>query len=354
MRRTCHIRIICALLLMSLPGLAFAESATELFISSFPLGAKIRINGETIPKRTPALIHQLKPGMYVIDIEREGYAPKSDSIVLGETPFAHHKVSLMPLYVKIPITSGAVIVNGQPVQKGEYGFMIPQGGWNIGYEEDRIKLDPAYPLEKNYTAAKTATLLLSALFASMTVYDLVTPAERNTIASPFTYVSLGLSLSAGAFWTGYALDKRNYLQSVTSLPLDTYPYTEFGIDKFQEAEKLLLNGQIYEALDAYTQLIAEYPGSNYIPAALYKTAKIYEIIDDPVLAGHSYRALVETFPLPEYYDKSCAALGRIHEAAKEYGQAITYYEKMIFFDPTYPKEEIEAKIESLRELEEQL
>ncbi len=111
---------------------------------------------------------------------------------------------------------------------------------------------------------------------------------------------------------------------------------------------------MYGAIDAYTEVIENYPGSVYIPGALYKTAKIDEILGNLTRAGLSYRALIETYPVPEYYDKSCAALAGILERQSQYNEAAEYLKRMIFYDPSFSEDEIKALIEELESVEEKL
>jgi serine/threonine protein kinase len=76
---------------LDVPVIVLRPRTGTLMLTSSPPGATIRINGDLIPRLTPAEI-PLKPGSYTVTVEIEG-ATRTERIDLRESPF----------YLKIPI-----------------------------------------------------------------------------------------------------------------------------------------------------------------------------------------------------------------------------------------------------------
>lgn len=346
---------ICALwfLLCMLCG-AYGQDTGHLFITSTPFGARVTINGRILPEKTPLLLRNLEDGVYTVRIEREGYESTVQTLEIGDAPVIQHTATLVPLFVQIPLSGKAVSVNGQTAQDGTFGFMIPQGTWNISNESGRIMLDPVYPFHSQKIAAKSATLIFATLTLLSGAHDLLSPVEKSAFLSPFTFVCGASSIAAGSFWTGYALHQRTFTASVTSLPLNSYEDTYKGQALYNEAEARLTAGSIDEALDLYSRILHTYPYSAYLPGVLYKTARINEIKENNDVAATLYSLLITTYPVPDFYDKSCFALSLIQELNKEYTRSIQSLRKMVYADPGYSAEEISARIRILEELEAEL
>ena len=352
MKSTRAIFALCLIALL-LNGL-HAQEKVHLFISSYPFGATAVLNGKQLPGKTPLLIRNLDAGSYTVTLHREGYESTEQPLLLGDAAVTHHSVTLVPLYVQIPLRGQNVSVNGKPVQLGRSGFMIPQGSWSIHSEAGRIMLQPEYPFQTQLTVSKSATVIFSALTLLMSAYDLLSPIERSSFLSPFTYVCAGSAIASGSILTGYSLNKRTYLKTVSSLPLNAYENTFSGESLYQSAEERLADGDMNGALDAYSKILSEYPFSAYLPGVIYKSAKVNEILGDTALAARMYSILIENYPVPDFYDKSCYSLSLILEEEKDYAQCIEVLGKMVFFDPSYTPEEINARINALTERETEL
>jgi serine/threonine protein kinase len=76
---------------VEVPMIALRQPTGTLMLTSNPAGARIRINGELIPKLTPAEL-SLKPGSYMVTVEKDG-AARTERIQLKESPF----------YLRIPL-----------------------------------------------------------------------------------------------------------------------------------------------------------------------------------------------------------------------------------------------------------
>jgi hypothetical protein len=77
---------------LDVPVIVLRPRTGTLMLTSNPPGASIRINGDLIPRLTPAEI-PLKPGSYSVTVEKDG-ATRTERIDLRESPF----------YLKIPLS----------------------------------------------------------------------------------------------------------------------------------------------------------------------------------------------------------------------------------------------------------
>ena len=72
--------------------ISLRQPVGTLMLASSPAGASIRINGELLPKVTPAEL-PLKPGAYAVTVEKDGIS-RTERIQLRESPF----------YLRIPLS----------------------------------------------------------------------------------------------------------------------------------------------------------------------------------------------------------------------------------------------------------
>jgi TolA-binding protein len=74
-----------------------------------------------------------------------------------------------------------------------------------------------------------------------------------------------------------------------------------ALEKYAEAELLMIAGNFNEAIDNFFSIYKEYPESDFAPKALYACAWIYENnIKDPVRASEFYDTLIVNFPASQY------------------------------------------------------
>ena len=77
---------------VDVPPISLRQPASTLMISSYPAGASVRINGQSMPQQTPA-VFTLKPGTYSVTVEKNGVTKTWDAVRLGEE-LVHLSVAL--------------------------------------------------------------------------------------------------------------------------------------------------------------------------------------------------------------------------------------------------------------------
>jgi tetratricopeptide (TPR) repeat protein len=146
-----------------------------------------------------------------------------------------------------------------------------------------------------------------------------------------------------------ALDRRRFFEQTT---IDEYSSTLTAAEAealFRSGEAALTAGNLASALADYARVVAEGADSEFVPGALYKTARIYQLSDRADLALPAFELLIRSYPDPVYYDGALKAIADIHVAAGEYEQALQALGRMLIFDDElFPREEIEQYADEIR------
>jgi serine/threonine-protein kinase len=79
---------------VDVPPISLRQPASTLMVSSYPAGARVTINGKSMPQLTPA-VFTLKPGTYSVTVEKNGVTKTWDTVRLGEE-LVHLSVALNP------------------------------------------------------------------------------------------------------------------------------------------------------------------------------------------------------------------------------------------------------------------
>ncbi|HEX7021541.1 MAG TPA: PEGA domain-containing protein [Trueperaceae bacterium] len=90
------------------PADALPQGKSSLFITSRPGDAEIWIDGVLMSGMTPLLVENLAAGRYRVELRKEGYLPKTETVVLNE-----ERIAFLDTYLT-PITGGSIQVLSRP------------------------------------------------------------------------------------------------------------------------------------------------------------------------------------------------------------------------------------------------
>ncbi len=327
---------------------AFAQSPPAVFISSNPIGAVVIVDGKTIPARTPILLRDLAIGSHSVEIARRGYAPYRGRIeVVGEKPVTFN-ANLKERFID-PMFSPQqkVIIDGKTADYAQEQYQLPSGEYRIDTQDGVISIKPVFPAQQIMQVVDLAT---GALATASVI--LVAEAVVNTYTqpNPNNYNNNGNNGGAVGVWvvTGFAalsdvflhIRKARYLKAyaATAVPLEQ---SAAGVEKsYSKAQELLASGDLGAAAELYIQIIRHNSDSLYYPRALYQLAKIHAIQGDNMLATAELRIILDKYPLPDLYDRTCKSLADISNREGDYKNALAYLDKMVFLDPLFPRAQI--------------
>ncbi len=99
---------------------------------------------------------------------------------------------------------------------------------------------------------------------------------------------------------------------------------------FEEAERVLSEGQYLPAVEAYSRLINTFPESPHVPGCQYKIAFIYNMyLDDPTGAMNAYSTLLYMFPKSPEAILARADRARIFSGLGDHMGAIEEYQWLL-------------------------
>jgi tetratricopeptide (TPR) repeat protein len=112
---------------------------------------------------------------------------------------------------------------------------------------------------------------------------------------------------------------------------------------FDEGNDALMQKQYDQALALYERLVAEFPGSQLLPAALYNAGIAWEGKNDLAQAADHYKRAVALAPAGSKDGRDAAfRLGAVLAESKQFSLSITTFEKLLDTDQLNPEERLEA------------
>ncbi len=320
--------------------ISIPESDTAIFISSIPLNAEIILDENFFEGRTPLFIQGLSEGRHTIILSKDGF--KKEEYIINLLKGDIHTISAdLEETAFYPVFTGesSVIWNGgiQTATNGDIG--IEDGNYSIYRRNDTIHIDPIFP-EQNLLSALDLLFPATILYSSLiTVNDILNPSSVSHKVSAASAISWGVVLVTGLMDYVINLRKNDYLQNVFMISGKDDSETN-AYDLYQKGELLLTEGNIAESLSAYIEILELYKESRYFPLSLYKTGRIHFLTGDTILAEVEFKRLLDHYPLPEIYDKTCKSLADLLYKQRRYEEAIKYIDSMIFIDPFFTENEI--------------
>ncbi|MFW5718262.1 MAG: PEGA domain-containing protein [Spirochaetota bacterium] len=346
MRKTTALMMALAFLLPA------AVPASNLFVTSAPIGAEVTVNG-TAYGTTPLLVRDLEPGIYEVGVIKPGYAPASERIELAGDEARAVELRPEPDLFVGAFSADETIVDGTVYDRQESTLVLPSGTYELETEGRRLQLTPVYPNEGALAAARIATVAGGIAAILSTVEDvLVGDADSyftSYLPSPATITMWTIAAGAGGFWIGLAADRRAYEERMVVRPFAGTLTPAEAERFFRDGEAALEAGNLSLALTHYTRVVADGGDSEYIPDALYKSGQIYSVSGDAELASRMLELLVSELPAPDVYDRALKSLADAYVALGRYDEAIARLEQMVFYDPLYEPPDIAGEIEAVEQ-----
>lgn len=318
------------------------ERAGILFLTSDPMGAEVYLNGSPLVDKTPVLLRDLDPGTYEVELVKEGYKPISAKLEVNIGSPVMRDVTLESLYFKPRfIDEKALVFNGDVLDNPEYGLRLDTGAYLFRRNAaGSLIIDPVYPRQNLISALNFSISLFAVLSGVLTANDIIGSNTDSFSLSPSTTLSWGVTLSltaADLFLLGH---RRTYLEKIQPEPLQENASTLEAATYYNRGERLLSLGNMDEALNYYTEVLDRYPESPFIPRALYKIAKIHQITGETSLAATELQLILDSYPVPDLYDKACQNLAVLYFREGHFEKSLTYLDAMVFVDPLFSREEV--------------
>jgi len=318
-----------------------------LFINTAPIRAEVVIDGTPVGA-TPVLVRDLRAGMHVLSIQKPGYVTIDEELTLqdGEVAVFTHRLEGSEFVASF---STEAVVNGQRYERADSRFVLPTGTYQLSADGASMVIEAVYPLESAFRTLLYLAPALGVISIGATLEDVWLRDKSTSTPTPATFASWTATTAATGMLVALAVDRRRFFEQTT---IDEYSSTLTAAEAealFRSGEAALTAGNLASALADYARVVAEGADSEFVPGALYKTARIYQLSDDAELALPAFQLLIRSYPDPVYYDAALKAIADIHEAAGEYDQALQALDRMLIFDDElFPREEIEQYADEIR------
>ncbi len=313
-----------------------------LFITTEPLGAGVRIDGEPLPQATPLLLRDLLPGPHRVEFTKKGFESAGITIDLESGETSSIDVALDARYFSPSFPArNDIIYNGTDLYEGWDQFKFPNGSYRIEQKGDYLYIDPIYPKQGIVTGLHIAVPLSLLMSGILTAGDLFYERSSTRLFSPGTITSYAVSAGVVSLDIIFSLGKRRFLRNrrIDPIPLESAP--QVAQEYYTRAEGFLSLGRLTEALRDYSFIVQHHNDSAYFPLALYKIAKIHNITGEYALAASELNLILTDYPLPDLYDKTCKNLADLYVRTEQFQKGIDQLDRMVFYDPLYSKEDID-------------
>ncbi|MFP4113133.1 MAG: PEGA domain-containing protein [Spirochaetota bacterium] len=345
--------LVCILCIFA--PLATTPAQTALFVSSAPIEAEVTVNG-TARGATPLLLRDLEPGTYEVTVVKPGHVPATERVELGENETRAVELRPEPSAFVGAFSADETIVGERSYSRQQAVLELPAGTYELSSRGRTLSLQPVYPNEGALSAARIVTIAGGAAAALATIEDvLVTDARSyftSYMPSPGTIAVWGITVAAGGFWIALEAEKADYVARMEIRAYEGDLTAAEAERVYRSADEFLEAGNLSRALDDYTTIVANGGDSEYVPDALYKAAEIYSVSGDLVLSSQLLELLISDYPAPDVYDRALKSLSDAYVARGRYDDAIARLEMMLFYDPTYSRDDIADEIGEIEELRE--
>ena len=328
------------LIILLVPAALYADPAPEngnLFISSTPLNAEILIDGRPVIQKTPALIRDLAAGEHRISLRKDDYAPIDTSVTIipGETVLSTSDLQNDSLILSLP-DADAVYLRTDSEKELPGVFRLPAGEFRIDINENNsYYIEPLYP---NEALLYTSGILFAASAVMTNAAAINEISSRGEIDFPHSLwltVSETTMLISAVCSIALMTDRSRFFRDYRIYSADPGDFESAADEIYGRAQRALSLGSLEEALSGFSRLISEYGDSSRFPEALYRIAKIHIISGDTNLAVSELKIIIENYPDPDIYDRTCQTLALLYYNRGELEESRRYAEKMVFFDPLF-------------------
>lgn len=120
------------------------------------------------------------------------------------------------------------------------------------------------------------------------------------------------------------------LHRIANLRLQKDEFLWEGGEDSDEAREFIANAELGRAsIDAYEQLLEEFPDRNDNDVAMYQLAKAYSLAGEPFEAVRVLEQLTELYPRSDYYLEALFRSGEIYYANDVYDKAEQAYQRLV-------------------------
>lgn len=197
-------------------------------------------------------------------------------------------------------------------------FQLNEGAFSLKeYDLSNYNIGYAYFQLKNKKDYENANIAFRKFLLTKNSYDSKKIADANIRTADSYFMNSVYPQAADYYETAIALG-------------------QFDVDycMYQKAlcSGLLKNNQ--EKLNDLKSLVAKYPKSNYLAAAIFETAETYsKDLNDGNNAIVYYQKILDNYPNSSYANASLAGIGLVHYNRKEDDQAFKYFDQIVKKDP---------------------
>ncbi len=329
--------IISIMSLISFHGL-YAEPA--LFINSIPGRAGIEINGSLIANKTPALLRNLLPGTYLIELSKPGY-----KIVQMKINLKDNEVNILTLnleYQYIPMLFPVyenVQING--LTNNRDMLLLKNGEYNFSLDSELLNITPTYPGQRLINGLNISIPLMAAFSGALTVNEIYNPKDSEGSLSVFTLSSLGVSAALIIADILLYIGRNKFYREFT--PPAVTIESEYPESLYKTAEEMFAAGKVDTALFYLNKIVSQFPDSDIYPDTLYKTAKI-KIINGEIDSAHDLlNTLIEDYPVPGLYNYAEKSLSDIYLRQGLYQESLDHLNLILFMESGFTREEIDLQ-----------
>lgn len=346
-------RLLTAAAVLWLVGGASAEQI--LYINTAPIRAEVTVNGSA-RGTTPLVLRDLPPGEYEITAAKPGHRSGSVRIELEENEVESVGFDLEPAAFVASFSAAETIIDGQTLSRQESTLVLPSGTYELATVESSLRITPVYPNESALVAARIITIAAGVTAAISTVEDAFVADGRSFFTSYLpsagTIAAWVTTFGGAGFWIALESEKRAYADRVNVELYDDGLTAAEAEALYLEGDQALEAGNLSRALTFYARIIASGGDSEYLPQAIYKSAQIYSLSGDTVLAARLWERLLHDYPAVEVYDRALKSLSDMYVRLERYDDALVRLAQITFIDPLFTPQDIEedrAQIEALRE-----
>jgi hypothetical protein len=338
------LRGLCLLaLLLPLPLVA-QEGGGEaarglLFVSSEPLGAVVYLDGARQARPTPLLLRDLGAGKHRLRLEKEGYIARE---LLVSTPEAKAVgCGLVPAQAMAHFEGvGTLLVAGRPVGPADGSLCLEPGSFTLRPGEGGLEVTPVFGQQRLLDGIRLALPLFLCLSGVLTVREIVWPRESGLVIAP--ELAASSLIGGGLIGWDIALEakKREFLEDYKVSAQGPESLALAVKARFDEASRLMIEGDFESALSRFEALAAEHPDSPFAARALFESARLRYLTGDREGAAAAFGEVIEDYPEPELYDRSVKGLADCRLAKGDLAGALAELELLTYLGPGPTREEI--------------
>ncbi len=315
------------------------EQPTALFVSSAPIGAEVMLDGTAVG-RTPLLLTNVEPGEHRLELFKTGYLSAQRRVAVAPETAASVTADLEPSAYVAQFSSREVITPSGRYAREDATVNINAGTYTLSTVGAALKIEPVYPLEGARRAARILTPVLAAVTLIAAAEDLMAPRAFSFHPSPSTVASFAVTAGTAGFLIGLTRDRNRYLQRVAVVRYEGEMTAAEAERAYNTGEDALAAGNLVAAVENYTGILLRAPDSEHLPAALYKTARVYNVTGQSELALPLFGRLVDDYPVIDFYDTALMQMAGIHTATGDYPAARAAIGRMVFADPLFTRAEV--------------